>query len=100
MRNLRRRIEQLEQAMGAIPEGVQVMLTYEGVELALDFDRCADILTEAGFVGTGPGLSVLDFSRVPHGLSAVELERYLREHGDEICCPKRRGYSVPTASRL
>jgi hypothetical protein len=84
MRSLKRRIKELEQAMGATQEGVQVLLTYEGVELALDFDRCAAILAEAGFVLAGPGVSVLDFSGVPGGLSAGELESYLREHGQEI----------------
>jgi len=28
---------------------------------------------------------VLDFSHVPHGLTADELASYLREHGDKIC---------------
>jgi hypothetical protein len=88
MRSLKRRIRELEQGTGATPGGVQVLLTYEGVELALDFDRCADILAAAGFVQTGPGVSVLDFSGIPYGLSASDLANYLRQHGDEICGPK------------
>jgi len=42
------------------------------------------IPTEAAFPYT-PGMLLLDFLDVPHGLSARELESYLREHGEEIC---------------
>lgn len=76
------------------------MLTYEGVEFALDYNRCAGILAEAGFVWSGPGVSVLDFSGVPHGLSEQELTRFLQEHGDQICGPKPRSYSAPIRSGL
>jgi hypothetical protein len=58
--------------------------------MALDTDRCVEILGECGFVRTGPGMLLLDLLNVPHGLNARELERYLREHGAEICNPWQR----------
>ena len=69
---------------------------HAGEEFALDPDRCADILLEAGFLRRGRTASVLDFSHVPHGLAADELASYLREHGDEICDVK--GRSAPTVA--
>jgi hypothetical protein len=61
------------------------------IEFALGLDRCADILAEAGYLQAGSGgVSVLNFSHVPHGLAADELASYLREHGDEICNLKPR----------
>jgi hypothetical protein len=56
-----------------------------GWTMALDTDRCVEILGECGFVRTGPGMLLLDFLNVPHGLNARELESYLQEHGAEIC---------------
>jgi hypothetical protein len=97
MRGLKRRIEQLEYAIGVgTQQGIQVFLMHAWAEFALDLDKCAEILVEAGFLQTGPGgVSVLDFFHVPHGLAADELASYLREHGDEIC--NRRDRSAPTA---
>ena len=51
MRGLKRRIEQLEYATGAgSEEGIQIFLMHAAEEFALDLDRCADILLEAGFL--------------------------------------------------
>jgi hypothetical protein len=59
-------------------------------ELALDTDRCVEILSECEFVLTGPTL-LLDFLRVPDGLNAAQLERHLREHALEICGERHPG---------
>ena len=67
--------------------GLCLILMRAGAESALDLDKCAEILAECGFLRTGPGVSLQDFSDVPHGLNAAELETYLREHGEEICDP-------------
>jgi len=50
--------------------------------LALDQDRCVQILRERGFLPTGP-IGIVNLAAVPHGLDAEELERFLREHGEE-----------------
>jgi len=51
-----------------------------GCELALDLDRCADILDECGgFPSTRFG--VLHFCGIPDGLNAKELETFLRKNG-------------------
>ena len=78
MQSLRRRIEHLEHRTGAgTQQGLHLILMRAG----------AEILAECGFLRTGPGVSLQDFSDVPHGLNAAELETYLREHGEEICDP-------------
>jgi hypothetical protein len=86
MQNLKRRVGQLERrTIASQEEGLRLVLRRSEVELALDTDRCVEILREGGLVRTGPGISILDLSRVPNGLSAKELERRLRHHGEEIC---------------
>ncbi len=88
MTNLTRRIEKLEQRTGARGQaGLHLFVMQAGAKFALEFGRCAEILNERGFA---VGVSVLDFSRVPHGLDVEELERYMHEHGEEICNLARR----------
>ena len=90
MRSLRSRIDELEQQTGI--KGAQsrlIVMRLGQEELALDRDRCVEILSECGFVLTGP-ISLLDFLRVPDGLNAGQLVRHLREHAAEICPGARR----------
>jgi hypothetical protein len=54
------------------------VLTKPGCEFALDLDRCVQILDECGFLPTAR-FGVLDFCGIPDGLSAEELEKFLRE---------------------
>jgi hypothetical protein len=85
MRNLTSRIERLEQRTRGNEKVLRCVVTGGAAELALDTDRCAEILTECGFLQNGTGISLINLLDVPDGLNARELERYLREHGDEIC---------------
>jgi hypothetical protein len=62
--------------------------------MTLDTDRCVEILSECGYLRTGPATLLLDFLRVPHGLNAKELESYLREFGEEICHTSQRPAGV------
>jgi hypothetical protein len=67
------RIDQLENRLG-IAAGEPKLLfvaSAAGRRQALDVDTCVDILRECGFL--------------PTGLTAQELERFLRKHGPEIC---------------
>jgi len=99
MRGLKRRIEQLEYGRGvATQQGIRAFLMHAGEEFALDLDKCADILVEAGFLQRGRKASVLNFFHVPHGLAADELATYLRKHGDEICNVKGR-FAPPVAGQ-
>jgi hypothetical protein len=50
-------------------------------KLALDSDRCVQILREAGHLDTTTLSCVVDLGNIPDGLNAAELERYLREYG-------------------
>ena len=60
------------------------MVTQAGRRLALDQDRCMQILGECGFLPTGP-VGVVDLGKIPRGLNAEEVVRFLREHGAETC---------------
>jgi hypothetical protein len=53
-------------------------------ELALDDQACKQILRENGFLSTGV-VGVIDLTSIPDGLSAEEMERFLRENAAEIC---------------
>jgi len=55
-----------------------------GRELALDDDRCVEILRECGFLPDGRRFAV-QFCEIPDGLSAKELEKFLREEGEKLC---------------
>ena len=54
--------------------------TLVGHKLALDTDRCVDILRESGFLPTGR-FGVVYLCGIPDGLNAKELENYLRTNG-------------------
>jgi hypothetical protein len=91
MTNLQRRIDRLERSSGvAAQAGLRLIMMQAGARLAMDVDRCVEVLAEYGFLLAGTGISMLNFLDVPHGLSAQESERYLREHGAEICNPRGR----------
>jgi hypothetical protein len=59
-------------------------LIQAGCELALDLDRCTEILDECGFLPTGR-FGVVNFFGVPHDMNAKVLEQYLRRNGAETC---------------
>src|ERR1019366_1064020 len=59
-----------------------LVVTAAEKRLALDQDRCTQILGECGFLPTVP-VGVVNLAAIPHGLDAEELEKFLREHGEE-----------------
>ena len=84
MRTLRSRIEQLEgRAGGARQTCIQLIVMQAGQELAIDTDRCTEILAECGYGSTAP-ISLLEFGDIPDGLDAAELERYLRARSGNL----------------
>ena len=91
MKTLGRRISKIEErfcpASGNQREMLCVVSKYDW-GLALDKDTCIDILEESGFLPDSK-FGVVDFIKVPDGLNAKELEKYLREHGSELSFPKR-----------
>ena len=86
MRTIARWLQRLEEGFGLRPETEQLLLvvTAAGRGLALDQDRCIEILRENGFLPTGP-LGVVNLGQTPEGLDADELERFLRKDGAETC---------------
>ena len=88
MRTITKRMDKLEDLLGIAaakhPCRVWGVRTF-GRELAVDEDRCIDILRECGFLPNGTRFAVVQLCRVPDGLNVQELEKFLRENGAEIC---------------
>jgi len=84
------RIRRLENRYGIVDTRphILVVMCDAGWGLALEMDRCTDILREGGFLPTGPGVATVDFSHVPEDLDAEELEKFLRESGADLCGPR------------
>ena len=84
MKTIHRRIRKLEDRVwpGNGRASILLVLCQAGWGLALDQDRCIEILGEAGFLPTGR-FGVVNFCQIPDGLNAEELERFLRENGAE-----------------
>ena len=85
MRMIDRRIRKIEGLI--LPETKPQRLwalCSPGWDLALDPDRCMDILGECGFLPT-ERFGVVNLLQVPDGLNAEQLERFLRTNGSETC---------------
>ena len=70
--------------MGPETEQLLVVVTAADRGLALDQDKCIQILRECGSLPTGP-VGVVNLGQIPRGLNAEELETFLREDGADIC---------------
>jgi hypothetical protein len=79
-----RRLRKLESQFGFVDEKKRILLVVcnAGWGLALDQDRCIEVLGERGFLPTGP-IGVVNLLDIPEGLNAEETERFLRENGAE-----------------
>ena len=78
MNAVARRIDKLEERFGTADgkSRILVVVVPAGLGLALDQDRCIAILDECGFLPTR-GVGVVDLGKIPKGLNAEELERFL-----------------------
>ena len=86
MTSIGNRLKRVEKRFGYVngeQTGFRVILSRGG--LALDEDACVTILREGGFLRFHCGISMVDLTRVPEGLTADETRRFLREHGAEVC---------------
>ena len=77
IRRIRRLEDQLRPRDG---EAILITVSNGDWRLALDEDRCTQILSESGFLPTR-GVGVVSFRKVPENLNAKELEKYLRKNG-------------------
>jgi hypothetical protein len=114
MRNLTSRIERVERHSAAGKEEGILMIVdgmpparmndeiidFKSLHRGLSNERCIEILKECGHLRTGPWFSLVDLYRIPRGLSSEDTERFLREHGEQVCSPKQPGNSVRTGGRL
>ena len=83
MKAIDNRIRRLQQQLcPAVGQQLLCFVIPAGCELALDLNRCREILDECGFLPTGP-CGVVNFFGVPHGLNAKDLEAFLRKNGAE-----------------
>jgi hypothetical protein len=84
MKHVNHRLRKLETRLAPPPEErLCFPVTRIDRELALDESTCIDILEECGYL-PNVLLCVVHLARIPDGLDAAELDRYLREHGDEL----------------
>ena len=82
MRTVKRRISRLEDRFApATRQQIVVSLYDAGHKLALDGRTCIQILREAGHSDPASATCLLDFTQIPNGLNAEELEKHLRKHG-------------------
>jgi hypothetical protein len=82
MKTIDSRIRKLEDRFG-LGNGkppLLLVLTAAGRGLALDEDKCVQILGECGFLPTGP-MGIVNLMEIPKGLNAEEVERFLRKDG-------------------
>jgi len=82
MRNLDSRIRRLENRFSDETPLRLWVACLVGWGLALNQDRCIEILGECGFLPTGR-FGLVNLCGIPNGLNAEELERFLRAHGAE-----------------
>jgi hypothetical protein len=68
-------------------EQLLLVVLSAALKLALSPDACLEILRECHYLPAGP-CGVVDLGHIPDGLSAEELEQYLREHGASLCSPQ------------
>jgi len=85
MKTVTRRIGKLEDTFRPRSGEPLLLLVLTAAEkrLALDQDRCVQILRECGFLPSGGPIGIVNLAAIPHDLGAEELEKFLREHGAE-----------------
>ena len=85
MRTIDTRIRKLEHRFGTSDRKSPLILVVSpaGRSLALDEDRCIEILDECGFPPPGV-IGRVQLRLIPDGLNAGELERFLRENGADL----------------
>ena len=82
MRTINTRVRKLENRFFDEKPQLLWVACLAGWGLALDQDRCIEILGECGFLPTGR-FGVVNLCQIPDGLSVEGLERYLRGNGAE-----------------
>ena len=99
MNALIKRIRRLEDQFGygGRRPGILLVVFQSGWGLALDQDRCIEILGECGFLPTGQ-IGAVNLLDIPHGLDAKQTDRFLRERGAETS--SIRGKRNPEAQTL
>ena len=84
MKTIYRRLERLEEPVRLAAQKCRVWAVRDVYrKLALDTNRCLEILDECGYFPK-TRFAVAHFNKVPDGLNAHETEAFLREHGAEL----------------
>lgn len=94
-RQLRRVEHQLGLVNGEPRHRITVVVSKAGIPQVFR-DKCMQILKESGWL---PAVGAVNLGAIPRGLSAEELERFLREDGAQICSPRRSTDSFGTEMR-
>lgn len=100
MKTIHRRLRRVESQFGLVKprQVIRLVLSKAGWGLVLDRDRCLEILGECGFLSNEP-IQVVKLIDIPEGFDAEELEKYLREHGADLCGPRKSVTAKPASGR-
>src|SRR5208282_1938089 len=100
MKTLDSRIRKLENRFCDEQPQLLWVACLAGWGLALDQDRCIEILGESGFLPTGR-FGLVNLCQIPDGLNARDLERFLRENGAQTRgCYSAQDHNGPAAAGL
>ena len=100
MRTIDNRVRKLENRFCDEKPQLLWVACLAGWGLALDQDRCIEILGECGFLPTGR-FGLVNLCQIPDGLNARDLERFLREHGAQTRgCYSPQDHNGPAAAGL
>jgi hypothetical protein len=84
MKTVLSRIAKLENQFGTAAGRTQIVLVFSpaGWGFALDQETCIEILSQSGYLPSGP-VGLVNLLDLPEDLSAEELLTFLRERGGE-----------------
>ena len=87
MKTITRRIRRIDDQLRP-RDGEAILITVSNGDwrLALDEDRCTQVLSESGFLPTR-GVGVGSFRKGSENLNAKELEKYFRKNGTGSAAP-------------
>jgi hypothetical protein len=90
MRTALRRIAKLEEQFGTRESGPQHLLVIRRLDRipALDSDACIEILRKYRHLPRH-GCGVVRLENIPAGMGADQTRSFLRDHGADVCGPRR-----------
>jgi hypothetical protein len=80
MNSLEKRIYKLEHRFGTTRDAPAYVITMADRDLSAEEEAYVEMLNKAGSLRAGV-FSTVDFTSIPPGLTAIEIDRFVRENG-------------------